>query len=81
MPKNVEEGDLIGFGSLDCWMQWRGLILDGVKFKHMPLQDTGSMITGSNGLVPVSVRHRNRWIEETIRDLENRLGRSLQMLK
>ena len=80
LPKNVEEGDLIGFGSLG--------LLDamerfdpgrGVKFETYAIaRIRGSMIDGLRSMdwVPVSVRHRNRRIEETIRDLENRLGRS-----
>jgi RNA polymerase sigma factor for flagellar operon FliA len=80
LPKSVEEGDLIGYGTL-------GLIdaierFDpgrGVKFETYAIaRIRGSMIDGLRAMdwVPVSVRHRNRQIETTVRDLENRLGRS-----
>lgn len=80
LPKNVDEGDLIGYGSLG--------LLDaverfdpgrGVKFETYAIaRIRGAMIDGLRSMdwVPVSVRQRNRILEETVRDLENRLGRS-----
>ncbi len=80
LPKSVDEGDLIGYGSL-------GLIdaierfdpQRGVKFETYAIARVrGSMIDGLRSMdwVPVSVRHRNRILESALRDLENRLGRS-----
>ncbi len=80
LPKSVDEGDLIGYGTL-------GLIdaierFDpgrGVKFETYAIaRIRGSMIDGLRSMdwVPVSVRHRNRNLEGVVRDLENRLGRS-----
>ncbi len=80
LPKSVDEGDLVGYGSL-------GLIdaierFDperGVKFETYAIaRIRGAMIDGLRSMdwVPVSVRHRNRILETTTRDLENRLGRS-----
>lgn len=80
LPPSVDEGDLIGYGSL-------GLIdaierfnpQRGVKFETYAIaRIRGSIIDGLRSMdwVPVSVRHRNRVVENTIRDLENRLGRS-----
>ncbi|MGI6643767.1 MAG: FliA/WhiG family RNA polymerase sigma factor [Bacillota bacterium] len=80
LPKSVDEGDLIGYGSL-------GLIdaierFDperGVKFETYAIaRIRGAMIDGLRSMdwAPVSVRHRNRIMETAIRDLENRLGRS-----
>ncbi|HHW18193.1 MAG TPA: FliA/WhiG family RNA polymerase sigma factor [Firmicutes bacterium] len=80
LPKNVDEGDLIGYGSLG--------LLDaierfdpqrGVKFETYAIaRIRGAMIDGLRSMdwVPVSVRHRNRSIEEATKELENRLGRS-----
>jgi RNA polymerase sigma factor for flagellar operon FliA len=80
LPKTVDEGDLVGYGTL-------GLIdaierFDpgrGVKFETYAIaRIRGSMIDGLRAMdwVPVSVRHRNRQMETAIKDLENRLGRS-----
>ncbi|HHW27715.1 MAG TPA: FliA/WhiG family RNA polymerase sigma factor [Firmicutes bacterium] len=80
LPKSVEEGDLIGYGSL-------GLIdaierfdpQRGVKFEtYAVARVRGAMIDGLRSMdwVPVSVRHRNRQLEHAVKDLENRLGRS-----
>ncbi len=80
LPRNVEEGDLVGYGSI-------GLIdaierfdlLRGVKFETYAIaRIRGAMIDGLRAMdwVPVSVRHRNKVLETTIKDLENRLGRS-----
>lgn len=80
LPKNVDEGDLVGYGSLG--------LLDavqrfdpsrGVKFETYAIaRIRGSMIDGLRSMdwVPVSVRQRNRALESTVRALENRLGRS-----
>lgn len=80
LPRNVDEGDLIGYGSLG--------LLDaierfdpqrGVKFETYAIaRIRGAMIDGlrSQDWVPVSVRHRTKVMEDTIRELENRLGRS-----
>ncbi len=81
LPKSVDEGDLIGYGSL-------GLIdaierfdpQRGVKFEtYAVARVRGAMIDGLRSMdwVPVSVRHRNRVLETATRDLENRLGRSV----
>jgi len=80
LPKSVDEGDLIGYGTL-------GLIdaierfdpARGVKFETYAIaRIRGSMIDGLRSMdwVPVSVRHRNRNLEQVVRDLENQLGRS-----
>jgi RNA polymerase sigma factor for flagellar operon FliA len=80
LPKSVDEGDLIGYGTL-------GLIdaierFDpgrGVKFETYAIaRIRGSMIDGLRSMdwVPVSVRHRNRNLEKSVNDLENQLGRS-----
>ncbi len=80
LPKSVDEGDLIGYGTL-------GLIdaierfdpSRGVKFETYAIaRIRGSMIDGLRSMdwVPVSVRHRNRNLETTVKDLENKLGRS-----
>lgn len=80
LPKSVDEGDLIGYGTL-------GLIdaierFDpgrGVKFETYAIaRIRGSMIDGLRSMdwVPVSVRHRNRTLEQVVKDLENELGRS-----
>lgn len=80
LPKSVDEGDLVGYGTL-------GLIdaierfdpARGVKFETYAIaRIRGSMIDGLRSMdwVPVSVRHRNRTLEKTIKDLENQLGRS-----
>lgn len=80
LPKSVDEGDLIGYGTL-------GLIdaierfdpQRGVKFETYAIaRIRGSMIDGLRAMdwVPVSVRHRNRHMEKVIKELENRLGRS-----
>lgn len=80
LPKSVDEGDLIGYGTL-------GLIdaierfdpQRGVKFETYAIaRIRGSMIDGLRSMdwVPVSVRHRNRTFEKAVRDLENQLGRS-----
>ncbi|HHX10821.1 MAG TPA: FliA/WhiG family RNA polymerase sigma factor [Firmicutes bacterium] len=80
LPKNVEEGDLIGYGSLGLLDAMERFDPQrGVKFETYAIaRIRGSMIDGLRSMdwVPVSVRHRNRRIEETIRELENRLGRS-----
>ncbi len=80
LPRNVDEGDLVGYGSLG--------LLDavqrfdparGVKFETYAIaRIRGSMIDGLRSMdwVPVSVRQRNRALEGIVRDLENRLGRS-----
>jgi len=80
LPRNVDEGDLVGFGSLG--------LLDaierfdpkrGVKFETYAIaRIRGAMIDGlrSADWVPVSVRHRSKTIEDVVRNLENRLGRS-----
>lgn len=81
LPKSVDEGDLVGYGSL-------GLIdaierFDpgrGVKFETYAIaRIRGAMIDGLRSMdwVPVSVRHRNRVLENATRDLENKLGRSV----
>jgi len=80
LPKSVDEGDLIGYGTL-------GLIdaierfdpQRGVKFETYAIaRIRGSMIDGLRSMdwVPVSVRHRNRNLEKVVKDLENQLGRS-----
>jgi len=80
LPKSVDEGDLVGYGSL-------GLIdaierfdpQRGVKFETYAIaRIKGAMIDGLRSMdwVPVSVRHKNRCIEKVTRELENRLGRS-----
>lgn len=80
LPKSVDEGDLVGYGSL-------GLIdaierfdpQRGVKFEtYAVARVRGAMIDGLRSMdwVPVSVRHRNRLLEKATKDLENRLGRS-----
>lgn len=80
LPKTVDEGDLIGYGTL-------GLIdaierfdpQRGVKFETYAIaRIRGSMIDGLRAMdwVPVSVRHKNRHMEKVTKDLENRLGRS-----
>jgi RNA polymerase sigma factor for flagellar operon FliA len=80
LPKSVDEGDLVGYGSL-------GLIdaierfdpQRGVKFETYAIARVrGAMIDGLRSMdwVPVSVRHRNRVLEKATKDLENRLGRS-----
>ncbi len=80
LPKSVDEGDLVGYGTL-------GLIdaierFDpgrGVKFETYAIaRIRGSMIDGLRSMdwVPVSVRHRNRNLEKTVKELENELGRS-----
>lgn len=80
LPKSVDEGDLVGYGTL-------GLIdaierFDpgrGVKFETYAIaRIRGSMIDGLRSMdwVPVSVRHRNRTLEQVVKDLENDLGRS-----
>jgi RNA polymerase sigma factor for flagellar operon FliA len=80
LPKSVDEGDLVGYGTL-------GLIdaierfdpQRGVKFETYAIaRIRGSMIDGLRSMdwVPVSVRHRNRNLEKVVRDLENELGRS-----
>ena len=80
LPKSVDEGDLVGYGSL-------GLIdaierfdpQRGVKFEtYAVARVRGAMIDGLRSMdwVPVSVRHRNRVLEKATKDLENRLGRS-----
>ena len=80
LPKNVEEGDLIGYGCLGLLDAMERFDPQrGVKFETYAIaRIRGSMIDGLRSMdwVPVSVRHRNRRIEETIRDLENKLGRS-----
>lgn len=80
LPKSVDEGDLVGYGTL-------GLIdaierfdpARGVKFETYAIaRIRGSMIDGLRSMdwVPVSVRHRNRTLEQVVKDLENELGRS-----
>ena len=80
LPKSVDEGDLVGYGTL-------GLIdaverfdpSRGVKFETYAIaRIRGSMIDGLRSMdwVPVSVRHRNRSLEKVVTDLENQLGRS-----
>ncbi len=80
LPKNVEVGDLIGYGSLGLLDAMERFDLQrGVKFETYAIaRIRGSMIDGLRSMdwVPVSVRHRNRRTEEAIRDVENRLGRS-----
>ncbi len=80
LPKNVEEGDLIGYGSLGLLDAMERFDPQrGVKFETYAIaRIRGSMIDGLRSMdwVPVSVRHRNRRIEEAMRYLENRLGRS-----
>lgn len=80
LPRSVEEGDLVGYGSLG--------LLDaierfdpsrGVKFEtYAVARIRGAMIDGLRSMdwVPVSVRHRAKQIEEVTSELENRLGRS-----
>ncbi|HHY11831.1 MAG TPA: FliA/WhiG family RNA polymerase sigma factor [Firmicutes bacterium] len=81
LPRNVEEGDLIGYGSLGLLDAMERFDPQrGVKFETYAIaRIRGSMIDGLRSMdwVPVSVRHRNRRIEEIIRYLENRLGRSV----
>ncbi len=80
LPKNVDEGDLIGYGSLGLLDAMERFDLQrGVKFETYAIaRIRGAMIDGLRSMdwVPVSVRHRNRAIEETVRNLENRIGRS-----
>ena len=80
LPKNVDEGDLIGYGSLGLLDAMDRFDLQrGVKFETYAIaRIRGAMIDGLRSMdwVPVSVRQRNKAIEETTRNLENRLGRS-----
>jgi RNA polymerase sigma factor for flagellar operon FliA len=80
LPKNVEEGDLIGYGSLGLLDAMERFDPQrGVKFETYAIaRIRGAMIDGLRSMdwVPVSVRHRNRTVEEATRSLENRLGRS-----
>ncbi len=80
LPKNVDEGDLIGYGSLGLLDAMERFDPQrGVKFETYAIaRIRGAMIDGLRSMdwVPVSVRHRNRAVEETARNLENRLGRT-----
>ncbi len=80
LPKSVDEGDLVGYGSLGLIDAIERFDLQrGVKFETYAIaRIRGAMIDGLRSMdwVPVSVRHRNRVLENTTRDLENRLGRS-----
>lgn len=81
LPRNVEEGDLMGYGSLGLLDAMERFDPQrGVKFETYAIaRIRGSMIDGLRSMdwVPVSVRHRNKRIEETVRHLENRLSRSV----
>jgi len=80
LPKNVDDGDLIGYGSLGLLDAMDRFDLQrGVKFETYAIaRIRGTMIDGLRSMdwVPVSVRQRNKSIEEATRNLENRLGRS-----
>ncbi len=80
LPKNVDEGDLIGYGSLGLLDAMDRFDLQrGVKFETYAIaRIRGAMIDGLRSMdwVPVSVRQRNKAIEEATKNLENRLGRS-----
>jgi len=80
LPSSVEEGDLIGYGSLGLLDAMERFDLQrGVKFETYAIaRIRGAMIDGLRSMdwVPVSVRQRNKAIEEAIRSVENRLGRS-----
>ena len=83
LPKSVDEGDLIGYGSL-------GLIdaierfdpQRGVKFETYAIaRIRGAMIDGLRSMdwVPVSVRHRNKTVEKPRATWKTGLGGLPQM--
>ena len=80
LPKSVDEGDLIGYGTLGLMDAIERFDPGrGVKFETYAIaRIRGSMIDGLRSMdwVPVSVRHRNRNLEMVVKDLENDLGRS-----
>jgi RNA polymerase sigma factor for flagellar operon FliA len=80
LPKNVDEGDLVGYGSLGLIDAVQRYDPDrGVKFETYAIaRIRGAMIDGLRSMdwVPVSVRHRNKLFEAAVREVENRLGRS-----